>query len=172
MTQKENPMREIRIEKLVLNIGAGTDPEDVDNAVKLLRKLTGEEPTKTHAKKKIPAWDLRPGVPVGAKVTLRGKKAKKVLDKLLDSIEYKLPERCFTGNGFSFGIPEYIQIEDMNYDPGLGIIGLEASVTFERPGFRVNRRDVKDRKIPKEHEITKDEVLSYAKDKLKVKVQG
>ncbi|UCD04264.1 MAG: 50S ribosomal protein L5 [Candidatus Woesearchaeota archaeon] len=167
--KKENPMKDIRIEKVTLNIGAGTDPKDVDNAVLLLNKLTNRKAVKTYGKKRIPTWNLREGVPVGAKVTLRGKGAHDILVRLLDSISNVVPERSFTSTGFSFGIPEYIQIEDAEYDPKIGIIGLEVAVTFERPGFRIKRRKIKSRKLPKKHELTKEEIISYAQKNLKVK---
>jgi len=167
--KKENPMKSIRIEKVTLNIGAGTDPKDVNNAVILLQKISNKKPIKTHGKKRIPTWNLREGVPIGAKVTLRGKQAVDVLNRLLESVSYIIPERSFTNTGFSFGIPEYIQIEGVEYDPKIGIIGLEASVTFERPGFRIKRRKIKNKRLPKKHDLTKAEVIDYAQKNLKVK---
>ena len=169
--KKENPTREIRVEKVTLNIGAGTDPKNVDNAISLLNRITGKKPVKTYGKKRIPSWNIRPGVPIGAKVTLRKKQAEEILNKLLESVDYKIDKKSFTDIGFSFGIHEYIQIPGVEYDPKIGIIGLEVSVTFERPGFRIKRRKVMTKKIPKKHQITKEEIIAYAKDKLKVKFE-
>ena len=72
---KENKMKTISLEKVTLNLGAGANQDDVDKAFKLLSALSGEKPVKTFAKKRIATWKIRPGLPIGAKVTLRGKKA-------------------------------------------------------------------------------------------------
>jgi len=66
---KQNIMREIKIEKVVLNIG-GT-AENLEKGVKLLKMLTGRKPAKMRSKKRIPSLGVRPGLEVGAVVTLR-----------------------------------------------------------------------------------------------------
>jgi len=66
-----NPMKVIRIEKITLNIGAGKDQNRLDKAKILLKHVTGIEPVKTVTKKRIPNWGLRPGLPIGCKITLR-----------------------------------------------------------------------------------------------------
>ena len=70
---------------------------------------------------------------------------------------------------FAFGIKEYIDIPGMKYDMDIGIIGLEVSVTLKRPGFRIKRRTIKKKKIPSRHKITKDEAISFVKEKFGVK---
>jgi large subunit ribosomal protein L5 len=62
---------------------------------------------------------------------------------------------------FSFGIPEYIDIEGLEYDPDLKIIGLEVAVTLERPGFRVRNRIVRKSQLGKPHKITKDQAIEF-----------
>lgn len=64
-----NPMRNIRIEKVTLNIGAGKDQNKLDKARLLLKAITGIEPVKTVTQKRIPGWGLRPGLPIGCKIT-------------------------------------------------------------------------------------------------------
>ena len=89
---KMNSMREIRIEKLTLNVGAGTDQEVLKKGMKLLKNLTGIEPVKTVSNKRIPAWGVRPGLPVGCKLTLRGAVIIPLVKRLLVAKENKLPE--------------------------------------------------------------------------------
>ena len=60
-----NKMREIRIEKITLNIGAGKDVGKLEKGVKLLKNITGINPVKTVTQKRIPTWGLRPGLPIG-----------------------------------------------------------------------------------------------------------
>ncbi|MBW2979106.1 50S ribosomal protein L5 [Candidatus Woesearchaeota archaeon] len=167
----ENPMREIRIEKVTLNIGSGKNVDALEKAIKLLQKITGAKPVKRVAKKRIPAWDIRPGVPIACIVTLRGKKARQVLGLLLDAKDRMLDAKNFDNGTFSFGIPEYIEIPGMKYDPELGIIGLEVAVTLERRGFRVKRRKLRKRRIGKRHRITKEETIAFAEKELGVRIK-
>ncbi len=166
-----NPMREIRIEKLTLNIGAGKDQAKLEKSMALLKNITGITPVKTFAKKRIPTWGLRPGLPIGCKLTLRGKKAEQLIPKLLDAKNNKLKESQFNeGGNISFGIHEYIDIPGVKYDPKIGIMGLEACITLERPGFRIKRRAIMKRKIPKRHQITKKEAMEFIKKRFNVEI--
>jgi large subunit ribosomal protein L5 len=168
-----NIMRNIRIEKITLNIGAGKEQSKLDLGVKLLKNLTGIEPIKTITQKRIPSWGLRPGLPVGCKLTLRKAKAKEMVFRLLDAKEFTLKESQFDDNGsVAFGVPEYIDIKDAKYDPTIGIMGLEVCITLERPGFRIKRRRLKPKSISKKHKITKNEAIEFMKKEFNVKVGG
>ena len=74
-------MKEIRIEKITLNMGCGTDQKKLEKAMKLLKILSGAKPVKTFTNKRVPEFGLRPGLPIGCKVTLRKDKAKQLLIK-------------------------------------------------------------------------------------------
>jgi large subunit ribosomal protein L5 len=164
-----NPMKEIRIEKVTLNIGV-KEAGAVDVAKKLLEKLTEKKIVVTRTKKRT-TFGVSKGRPIGVKVTIRGEKTKELLKKLLDAVENKLNECCFddTGN-FSFGIDEYINIPGLKYDPEIGIIGMDVCITLERPGYRVKRRRIRKQKIGKTHRITKEEAMEFAKKSLGVKI--
>ena len=166
-----NVMKEIRIEKLTLNIGAGKDQTLLEKGFKLLKSITGMSPIKTVTNKRIPTWGLRPGWPIGCKVTLRGKKAAELLKRLFEAKANKLKEIQFDGYGnIAFGIPEYIDIPDAKYDPEIGVIGLEACVTLERPGFRVKKRKLCKGKIAKGHQIKKDDAMNFMKTNFNIKI--
>jgi large subunit ribosomal protein L5 len=168
---KNNSMREIKVSKVTLNIGAGKNEDLLKKGLKLLQKLSPLNPVKTITKKRIPGWGLRPGLAIGAKVTIR-KDTEELLKKLLVAKENILKEKCFDNQGnFSFGVPEYIDIEGLEYDPDLKIIGLEAAVTLERPGYRVKKRKITPRKINKNHKITKEDAIAFIKEKFAVEVQ-
>ena len=166
-----NTMKTIRIEKLTLNIGAGKDQGKLDKGVKLLKSLTGITPVKTVSRKRIPTWGLRPGLPIGCKITLRGKKAEELLKQLLSAKEniIKPTQVDATGN-LAFGIHEYIDIPGIEYDPDIKIMGLEVCVTLERPGYRVKKRRTQKAKIGTHHRIHKDEAINYFKEAFEVKV--
>ncbi len=164
-------MKTIRMEKLTLNIGAGKNPDLLKKGAKLLKAITGVEPIKTVTKKRIPTWGLRPGLPIGCMLTLRKKKARDVLFRLLDARSGKLSPSQFDQNGnISFGVHEYIDIPGVKYDPEIGIIGLQACVTLERPGFRIKRRRIKNKRISSSHHITKDDAVEFMQKEFNVKV--
>ncbi|MBS3126771.1 50S ribosomal protein L5 [Candidatus Woesearchaeota archaeon] len=168
--QKDNPMKSIRIAKVTLNIGAGKDEDLLKKGLKLLRKLSPLTPVKTVAKKRIPAWGLRPGLAIGCKVTIR-KNTDLLLKQLMAAKENTLSENNFDENGnFSFGVPEYIDIAGLEYDPELKIMGLEVAVTLERSGYRIKNRKIKPCKIGQAHVITKEEAITFVQQNLKVEV--
>ncbi len=168
----DNPMKNIRIEKLTLNVGAGKDVSKLEKGMKLIKHITGISPVKTFTKKRIPAWGLRPGLPIGCKLTLRKDKASKLLPRLLDAKEHILKPQQFDENGnIAFGIPEYIDIGETKYEPEIGIMGLEVCVTLERPGFRIRRRRKMRAKIPSHHRISKEDAMKFMVENFKVKVE-
>ncbi len=166
MAETKNPMKEVRISKLTLNIGAGKDYKVLERGMMLLKSLTGIEPVKTITQKRLQAWGLRPGLPVGCMITIRDQeKIKALLPNLLDAKNNVLARKMFDNLGnISFGIPECIDITGYNYTPEIGILGLQASITLTRRGQRVMRRRLHRAKIGRHHEIGRDEAVKFMKD--------
>jgi len=165
-----NKMREIRIEKVTLNIGIGESGDRLDKAAKLLELLTKSKPIKMKTMKRIPTWGIRPKLNIATKVTLRGKKAEDVLSRLLKAKKDVLEIKKFDKFGnFSFGIKEYLDIPGIEYQPDIGIIGLEAAITLERPGFKIKKGSIP-KKIGKKHLITKEESMEFIKNKFKIQI--
>lgn len=163
MKTQNNIMKNIRIEKITLNIGAGKNEELLKKGLKLLNKITSTKPVETKTRKRIPGWGLRPGLAIGCKVTTRND-CEKLLKRLLAAKDNALDQGNFDNQGnFSFGIPEYIDIGGLEYDPELRIMGLEVAVTLERPGFRVKQRALKTASVGKNHQISKAEAISFVK---------
>jgi len=159
-----NPMQQLRIEKVTLNIGAGTDQKKLEKGMKLLKNITGISPVRTFTSKRIPSWGLRPGLPIGCKLTIRKEKAKEILVRLLKAKDNRLkPEQVDKQGNISFGIHEYIDIPGVNYDPEIGVMGLEVCVSIEKPGYRIKRRKVRRGKIRKRHAVTKQETIEFMK---------
>lgn len=168
-----NAMKEIRIEKITLNIGAGKDVKKLEKGIKLLKNITGIDPIKTETNKRIPGWGLRPGLPIGCKITLRREQAKDTLKRLLEAKNFVLKESQFDMNGnIAFGVPEYIDIKDAKYDPEIGIMGLEVCVTLERPGFRIKKRKNLKSRIGKNHRIRQEEAIEFMKKEFNIKMEG
>ena len=155
-------MKIIKIEKVTLNIGAGKDQSRLEKGVSLLKSIGNATPIKTVTNKRIQEWGLRPGLPIGCKLTLRKDRALKLLPRLLDAVDNKLNPNQFDENGnVAFGIHEYIEIPGVKYDPKIGIIGLQVCVTLERPGYTIKKRRMLVRKIPTRHRITKQEAIDF-----------
>lgn len=166
---ENNPMRKIVVEKVTLNCGCGTDHSRLEKSVKLLQIISGKKPIQTKTNLRVANWGLRKGLPIGTKVTLRGKAANEIIPRLLYALDNQLGENNFDTNGnISFGIRECIDIQGVEYDPKIGIIGLQVTITLARPGFRVKRRAIATGKLGAHHKITKTEAMQFAKDELKV----
>ena len=166
----ENPMRTIRIEKVTLNIGCGGDKEELEKAEKLLEYLTGGKPVITKSKRRS-TFDMIKGKPIGVMITLRKKKAEEFLKKSLQAVENKLKASQFDKNGnFSFGIKEYIDIPNVKYNHEIGLLGLDVSVTLERPGFGIKRRRIQKRKMPIKHKISREEGMNWTKNNFEVEI--
>ncbi len=167
-----NRMRAIRVEKVTLNIGAGKDQVVLQKGERLIEQLTGRKPVKTRTQKRIPGWSLRPGLPIGLKLTLRGKAAEELLPRLLSAKSGRLQESNIDEAGnVSFGIPEYIDIEGAKYDPEIGIIGLQVCVTLARPGYRLKYRRLRRTKPGEAHRITKEEAKAFMNERFNVKFE-
>jgi large subunit ribosomal protein L5 len=158
---KMNPMREIKIEKVVLGVG-GTG-EELEKGVKLLGLLTGRKPAKRKSFKRIPSLGVRPKLEVGAIVTIR-KDMKEFLNRMLIAIDNKLSKKQISENNFSFGIKEYIEIPGIEYHRDIGIMGFDVTVVFKRTGKRVKLRKVKQGRIPKKQFISKEEIIKFMED--------
>ncbi|MBW2998518.1 50S ribosomal protein L5 [Candidatus Woesearchaeota archaeon] len=166
-------MRNIRIEKVTLNIGAGKNQDRLEKAFDLLKMISNRTPVKTTTQKRINAWGLRPGLPIGVKVTLRKSEAEDVFKRLVEAKDFELSEKGFDENGnIAFGLTEYVDIPGMKYVPEIGILGLQVCVTLARPGFRIKNRKIQRKKIPKTHKVSKEESINYVTENFKVKVRG
>lgn len=165
-----NKMREIKIEKLTLNIGAGKDSVVLKKAVKLLKHITGVTPVQTKTQKRLAAWGLRPGLPIGTKVTLRGDVVNELAKRLFAARDNVVKDVWFDNYGnVSFGIHEYVDIPGVKYDTELGILGLQVSLTLARPGFRVKRRKIRKSKLGKNQLVSKEDAIVYIKETFGVK---
>ncbi|MBL7206569.1 MAG: 50S ribosomal protein L5 [Candidatus Aenigmarchaeota archaeon] len=166
----QNPMKQIRVEKVTLNMGAGEPGPKLNAAKKTLEIITGKKITITKSKKRS-TFGVTKGREIGAMVTLRGKDACDILKRLLESLENKINPNNFDVNGnFSFGIQEYINIPGAKYDPEVGILGLDVAITLERPGFRIKRRKNPD-KIGKSHMIAKEDAMKFIKKEFGTKIE-
>ena len=121
-----NPMLIPKFEKIVVNMGVGeaaTDSKAIDGAVRDLRTITGQQPMVTHARKSIAAFKLRAGMPIGAKVTLRGDRMWEFFDRLTSVAIPRIRDfrgispKSFDGRGnFSMGVSDQLIFPEVDYD--------------------------------------------------------
>jgi len=169
--KKTNPMQNISVEKVTLNIGVGQAGIALENAQGLLKEITGREPVETLARVKNPVFKIRKGDPIGAKVTLRKSLAVDILKKSLKAKKNKLSRKMFDRFGnLSFGVSEYIDYPGIKYNPKLGMMGFDVCVTLSRPGRRISLRKRKKSKIGKSHRITPEHAMEYMKEKFDVEI--
>jgi large subunit ribosomal protein L5 len=159
-----NPMQELRIEKITLNIGAGDDKQKIEKSKKLLEMLTERTAVVTKSKKRS-TFGVPKGKPLGVMVTLRKKDAEDFLKKALVAKENKISLSQFDRDGnFSFGIREYIDLPGVRYSHEIGMMGFDVAVTLERRGFRIKRRRIKKTQIPRKQKISREEAAEWLKN--------
>jgi large subunit ribosomal protein L5 len=134
-----NPMQVPRITKITVNMGVGeavADKKAMDGAVGDLTALSGQKPVVTKARKAIAAFKLRAGVPVGARVTLRGARMYEFLDRLINVAMPRIRDfrgvsaRSFDGRGnYTFGVREQIIFPEIAYDQVDAIRGMDITIT-------------------------------------------
>lgn len=169
--KSKNPMKELTLEKIVVHICSGETGPKLEKAKSVLTMLTGKKPIETKAKVKLPKWGLRPGLPIGAKLTLRGKTAFEFLKKCLEAKAHTIKKNSIDATGnFAFGIPEYIDIKGMKYDPKTGIFGFDVIASVKRKGFRVKYRHLKRKNLNPKLRIKPQETEKFLVEKLGVKL--
>jgi large subunit ribosomal protein L5 len=127
-----------RLEKIVLNMGIGAavaDPKQLDVAMNDLMIIAGQKPAVTRAKKSIASFKLRQGMPIGAKVTLRGDRMWEFMDRLLATALPRIRDfrgisaTAFDGRGnYSLGVTEQLIFPEIDYDKVDRVRGMD--ITF------------------------------------------
>jgi large subunit ribosomal protein L5 len=133
-----NRMQIPRVDKIVVNVGLGEailNAKAIDAATRDLATITGQKPIVTRAKRSIAQFRLRTGMPIGAKVTLRGQRMYDFLERTVNLALPRIrdfrgiPTRSFDGRGnFSLGLREQLVFPEVDYDSIDRLRGLEVSI--------------------------------------------
>ena len=167
----DHPMRNIEIDKVVINIGVGEAGDKLNRAEKVIDLLTHRKPIQTLSRTTNRDLGIRKKMPIGCMVTLRRIAADEFLKEAFWVKNNRIPKYSFDQDGnFSFGIPDYTEFRDMKYDPDIGIFGMDISVTMKRPGFSISRRKRSRRKIPMSVRISPSETQAFIKSRFDVEV--
>jgi len=135
----DNVMQVPRISKITVNMGVGeavADKKMMDAALADLTKITGQKPLITKSRKAIASFKLRAGLPIGAKVTLRGTRMYEFLDRLISIAMPRIRDfrgvspRAFDGQGnYSLGVKEQIIFPEIQYDQIDQVRGMDITIT-------------------------------------------
>lgn len=127
-----------RVEKIVINMGIGEATQDakaLDRAVEDLRQISGQAPLRTRARRSEANFKLREGMPIGAKVTLRGRRMYEFLDRLISVAlprvrDFRgIPDRGFDGRGnYTLGVKEQIIFPEINFDQIDKVRGMDITI--------------------------------------------
>ena len=134
----QNVMRIPKIEKVVVNMGVGeavANSKAMDGALEDLAKITGQKPQLRRARKSIAGFKIRDGMPVGAKVTLRGERMWEFLDRLISIALPRVRDfrgvspTGFDGRGnYALGLREQLIFPEISYDEVDATRGLDVAV--------------------------------------------
>jgi large subunit ribosomal protein L5 len=157
-------MKQISLEKVVINIGVGKSGEPLERAKNGLEELTSRKPTQCGAKNNVRDFGIHKGEPIGAKVTLRNTYALEFAKRIIQAKNNQLRKSSFDNYGnISIGISEHIDIPGAKYNPDIGIFGMNVCISLSRPGYRIlNKSNPK--KLGKNHRISKDEAIEFFKN--------
>lgn len=170
-TVPKNPMREIRLAKVVVHISVGKSGDMLEKAKRVLQEITNQKPCTRPAKRTVKEFGIREGEPIACLTTLRGQKAADFLKRGFEAVSNTLKRSNFDENGnFAFGIKEHIEIPGTKYVPELGIFGMDVMGTLERPGFRIKRRRIRPSSVGKRHRVTKDDAVGFLTEKFSIQI--
>jgi large subunit ribosomal protein L5 len=171
-TVQDNPMRTIRVGKVVVNIGVGKSGEAIERGKTVLEQVAGQKPSQRRAKRSVREFGVHKGEPIGVVVTVRGERTTDLIGRLLAARDKKMAESCFDDRGsVSFGVKEHIEIPGIRYDPAIGIFGMNVAVLLERAGYRVARRNRRASRVGKGQTVTKEEAMDFFRRKFGVTIE-
>jgi large subunit ribosomal protein L5 len=169
---KENPMRTVKLAKVIVHINVGKSGDALEKARKVLEEITGQKPCTKQAKMTVKEFAIREGEPIACLTTLRGEKAATFLKRAFEAVSNSVKASSFDEMGnFAFGIKEHIEIPGTKYAPDLGIFGMDVMGTLERPGYRVKRRRIRPARIGKKHVVRKEDATKFIAEKFGVQIR-
>ncbi|HIK02162.1 TPA: 50S ribosomal protein L5 [archaeon] len=152
----------IKISKVSVNIGVGSESDNLKKAELLLSRMFTANPVRTVAKAAIPEFNVKKNSEIGVKLTLRGEDANTFLNQAFEAVENELkPSQIDKEGNLSFGVQEYMDLPHMKYDPDVGMFGMDVSVHLIKPGARIALRKIKRTRLPQKNRVSYDESRNF-----------
>merc|ERR1712146_799882 len=154
-------MKELRLEKLVVNVCVGESGDKLTRAAKVVEQLTGQQPVSSKARYTVRTFGIKRNEKIAVHCIVRGEKAMEILKRGLRVKEYELWKENFSDTGnFGFGIEEHIDL-GLKYDPSIGIHGMDFYMIMGRRGERISKRKKQRSRVGAPHRITKEDTMKW-----------
>ena len=163
---RANPMSLPRLEKIVVNMGVGIATQEkkhLEVAVEAMGLITGQKPIITKSRKAISAFKLREDMPIGCKVTLRGRKMYEFFDRLVSIALPRVRDfrgvnrKAFDGNGsYSLGLSEQLVFPELNPDKFLRVQGMNITFVVRNASDDESRELLRILGVPFQAEVKKE----------------
>merc|ERR1712010_197200 len=171
MGGSDNVMREIKVDKMIINIAVGEAGDRLTKAVRVLNQLSDQTPVENKARYTVRTFGIRRNEKIATHVTIRGEKATDLIDRGLKITDYEISQRHFSDTGnFGFGVNEHIDL-GLKYDPNTGIYGMDFYVVLCRPGFRVSKKKYKKGRLGVQHLVTKTDAMEWVRQKFNAEIR-
>ncbi len=167
----EPTMKKITVAKVVLNMGVGKSGDPIERARRALQQISGQQPNTRAARATQRDWGVHKGEPIGVAVTIRKQPAIELMKRLFAAKGNQIKGSSFDNFGnVSFGIKEHIDIPGVKYDPDIGIVGLNISISLTRPGFNIRVRSKHKASVGRGHIITAETAKAFLSHEFGIQV--
>merc|ERR1712127_544292 len=167
----DNVMRKVMIDKLVINIAVGESGDRLTKAIRVLQQLSDQTPVENTARHTVRTFGIRRNEKIACHVTVRGEKAKELIERGLKITDYEISAKHFSSSGnFGFGVNEHIDL-GLKYDPQTGIYGMDFYVVLKRAGFNVAKKKAKRGRLGVSHLVTKTDAMEWVRQKFNAEIR-
>merc|ERR1711988_724295 len=169
--KKDNVMRAVICDKLIINIAVGESGDRLTKAVRVLQQPSDQTPVENVARYTVRTFGIRRNEKIATHVTVRGKKAMDLFEKGLKITDYEISAKHFSDSGnFGFGVNEHIDL-GLKYDPSTGIYGMDFYVVLRRAGFRTSKKKYKKVRLGVQHLVTKTDAMEWVRQKFNAEIR-